>query len=135
VADSPGAVDLRLGVETIALTDDHEKQALVLKVCLEDVRRCRPFLVVLVGDRYGWVPPTARADAALTEAGFATSYAGKSVTAMEVRISVFGRSSASHPEATSTFASSTMTECRSGLPLLTPTRVRRFIVRDSFRCR
>jgi len=32
-------VDLRVGVETQGLGDDHAKQALVLKVCLEDVRR------------------------------------------------------------------------------------------------
>jgi hypothetical protein len=57
-------VDLRVGVETRALGDDHAKQELVLKVCLEDVRRCRPFLIVLMGDRYGWVPPLGRAQAA-----------------------------------------------------------------------
>ena len=57
-------VDLRIGIETRGLADDHAKQHLVLKVCLADVRRCRPFLIVLVGDRYGWVPPIDRARAA-----------------------------------------------------------------------
>jgi hypothetical protein len=77
-------VDLRVGVETRGLDDDHAKQELVLKVCLEDVRRCRPFLIVLFGDRYGWVPPPDRARAAVSEAGFRTAIEGKSVTALEI---------------------------------------------------
>ncbi|MBN2575288.1 MAG: DUF4062 domain-containing protein, partial [Deltaproteobacteria bacterium] len=83
-------VDLRVGVETGGLDDDHAKQELVLKVCLEDVRRCRPFLIVLVGDRYGWVPPPARARAAVEEAGFRTAIEGKSVTALEIEFGLLG---------------------------------------------
>lgn len=78
------AVDLRVGVETRSLADDHAKQALVLKVCLDDVKRCRPFLIVLIGDRYGWVPPIERAKAAAQEAGFERTVDGKSVTALEI---------------------------------------------------
>ena len=83
-------VDLRVGVETRGLADDHAKQERVLKVCLEDVRRCRPFLIVLMGDRYGWVPPIERARAAAEEAGFFPSLAGKSVTAMEIEFGLWG---------------------------------------------
>ena len=83
-------VDLRVGVETRGLDDDHAKQELVLKVCLEDVRRCRPFLIVLVGDRYGWVPPPDRARAAVQEVGFRTALEGKSVTALEIEFGLFG---------------------------------------------
>ena len=83
-------VDLRVGVETRGLGDDHAKQELVLKVCLDDVKRCRPFLIVLIGDRYGWVPPPARARAAVEEAGFRTSLEGKSVTALEIEFGLWG---------------------------------------------
>jgi tetratricopeptide (TPR) repeat protein len=83
-------VDLRVGVETRGLVDDHAKQHLVLKVCLEDVKRCRPFLVVLIGDRYGWVPPIDRSRAATTEAGFDTTLEGKSVTALEIEFGLWG---------------------------------------------
>ncbi len=85
-------VDLRVGVETRGLADDHAKQALVLKVCLEDVKRCRPFLIVLVGDRYGWVPPIERSLAAATEAGFRETLEGKSVTALEIEYGLWGDS-------------------------------------------
>jgi hypothetical protein len=55
------AIDLRWGVETRSMgkTDDllEAKELLVLQVCLDEVARCRPFLLFLLGDRYGWVPP------------------------------------------------------------------------------
>jgi hypothetical protein len=49
-------IDLRWGVETVALADQQSKELLVLKVCLAEIQRSRPFLIGLVGDRYGWVP-------------------------------------------------------------------------------
>jgi hypothetical protein len=52
-------VDLRVGVAT-ASHDEAEIELQVLKVCLSDVRRCRPFLIVLLGERYGRVPPNER---------------------------------------------------------------------------
>ena len=51
-----------------------EREAQVLKVCLDEVRRSRPFLIALIGDRYGWVPPHDRAEAAAEKPGsWATS--------------------------------------------------------------
>jgi hypothetical protein len=51
------------------------------------VDRCRPYLIVLLGDRYGWVPPADRMAVAATEVGFAEDIAGRSVTELEI---VFG---------------------------------------------
>ncbi|HLF83633.1 MAG TPA: DUF4062 domain-containing protein, partial [Blastocatellia bacterium] len=45
-------VDLRWGV-----TEDEAEQGRVLEVCLDEIERCRPFFVGLLGERYGWVPP------------------------------------------------------------------------------
>jgi WD40 repeat protein len=45
-------VDLRWGV-----TEDETRQQGAVRICLEEVDRCRPFFVCLLGDRYGWVPP------------------------------------------------------------------------------
>ena len=49
-------IDLRWGVETKSVEEQHAKELLVLKVCLDEIKRSRPFLIVLVGDRYGWPP-------------------------------------------------------------------------------
>lgn len=81
-------VDLRWGVQTITVDEQHVKETLVLKVCLEEINRCRPFLLVLLGDRYGWIPPGERMQAAVAEAGFQTETSGKSVTALEIEYGV-----------------------------------------------
>ncbi len=60
----------------------------MLRVCLDEIKRSRPFLIALVGDRYGWVPPPERMQAAVDEAGFETEVAGKSVTALEIEFGV-----------------------------------------------
>jgi Domain of unknown function (DUF4062)/AAA ATPase domain len=77
-------VDLRLGVATAAIAGEDARELAVLKVCLEEVRRCRPFLIVLMGDRYGWVPPPERIAAASREHGFESDLAGRSVTDLEI---------------------------------------------------
>jgi hypothetical protein len=49
-------IDLRLGADATSTETEAEREALVLKVCLDEVKRSRPFLVALIGDRYGWIP-------------------------------------------------------------------------------
>jgi len=78
------SIDLRLGVETVHLADEAAKELRVLKVCLNEIERSRPFLIVLLGDRYGWVPPAERMEAAAREAGFQTNVTGRSVTDLEI---------------------------------------------------
>jgi hypothetical protein len=84
-------IDLRLGVETIDATDAGARELLILKVCLGEIERSRPFLIGLIGDRYGWVPPADRMHAAAREAGFERDLAGRSVTALEIEFGVLGR--------------------------------------------
>lgn len=81
-------VDLRLGVATASLAEGEARELQVLKVCLAEVRRCRPFLIVLLGDRYGWVPPAERMLAAVQEEGFEAESVGRSVTDLEIRFGV-----------------------------------------------
>jgi nephrocystin-3 len=46
-----GEVDLRWGV-----TDEQSAEGKVLPICLEEIKRCRPYFIGLLGERYGWVP-------------------------------------------------------------------------------
>lgn len=46
-----GEVDLRWGV-----TDEQKAEGKVLPICLEEIRRCRPYFIGVLGERYGWVP-------------------------------------------------------------------------------
>lgn len=49
-------VDLRWGI-----TEEHSQKGATLRICLEEIERCRPsspvFFIGLLGERYGWVPP------------------------------------------------------------------------------
>jgi Domain of unknown function (DUF4062) len=85
-------IDLRQGVETADLADEAAREQLVLKVVLEEVKRSQPFLIVLLGDRYGWVPPEDRIAAAAEEAGFNTDLRDKSVTALEIEFGILKQS-------------------------------------------
>ena len=75
-------------METADVHDQEAKQLLLLKVCLAEVERSRPFLIGILGDRYGWVPPSERMEAAAHEAGFAKDVAGLSVTELEIDFGV-----------------------------------------------
>lgn len=48
-------MDLRWGINT-GKENPNENMAKVLSVCLRDVERCQPQMIVLIGDRYGSVP-------------------------------------------------------------------------------
>ena len=82
-------IDLRLGAGDARAETEAEREAEVLKVCLDEVRRSRPFLIALIGDRYGWVPPHDRAKAAAEEAAIKGDIEGRSVTDLEIDFGVF----------------------------------------------
>jgi tetratricopeptide (TPR) repeat protein len=48
-----GEVDLRWGV-----TEEQKAEGKVLPICLEEIKRCRPYFIGLLGERYGWIPDT-----------------------------------------------------------------------------
>ena len=86
-------IDLRLGVETAEAEDPAARELLILKVCLDEIVRSRPFLIGLIGDRYGWVPPADRMHAAAHAAGYERDLSGRSVTALEIEFGVLGHPS------------------------------------------
>ncbi len=81
-------IDLRWGVETVETAEQEQKELLVLKLCLDEIERCRPFLIVILGDRYGWIPPERRMRSAVDEKGYSTDVKGKSVTALEIEYGI-----------------------------------------------
>ena len=83
-------VDLRWGVDSTSAAEEQARKHLVLTVCFDEIRRSRPFLIGLLGDRYGWTPPSARLAAAAAEAGLTGDIAGKSVTELEIIHGVLG---------------------------------------------
>ena len=90
-------IDLRWG-----LTDDDAEKGRIIGTCLQEIDSCRPFFIGLLGDRYGWVPPTEelkknpelRNDYPWLEAAMQS---GQSATELEFR---HGFLNDSHPKTT-----------------------------------
>ncbi len=53
--DEVQEVDLRWGVDTVNMTEEESGHE-VLKICIDAIDRCKPYLIVLLGERYGWIP-------------------------------------------------------------------------------
>ncbi len=45
-------IDLLWGV-----TEEEASLGRVVRTCLEEIDRCYPYFIALIGDRYGWIPP------------------------------------------------------------------------------
>jgi tetratricopeptide (TPR) repeat protein len=71
-----------------SIKDQRDQQLLVLKVCLGEIERCRPFLIALLGDHYGWIPPADRMRDAAREAGHRGNVSGRSITALEIEFGI-----------------------------------------------
>ncbi len=75
-----GEVDLRWGV-----TDEAAADGKVLPICLEEIRRCQPYFIGLLGERYGWVPESVPMDLIEREPWLKEHITGlKSVTELEI---------------------------------------------------
>ena len=73
-------VDLRWG---IAEAQSNRRET--LKLCLDEIRACRPFFIGLLGERYGWVPGVDAFTADLREEQpWLRDVHGKSVTELEI---------------------------------------------------
>jgi len=73
-----GEVDLRWGV-----TDEQKAEGKVLPICLEEIQRCRPYFIGLLGERYGWVPDEIPRDIIQSEPWLA-QHRYHSITELEI---------------------------------------------------
>jgi nephrocystin-3 len=71
-------VDLRWGI-----TDEQQAEGKVLPICLEEIKRCRPFFIGLLGERYGWIPDQIP-DALKQREPWLIEHEYKSVTELEI---------------------------------------------------
>ena len=83
-------IDLRWGINSEDLEHAELKEKHILRVCLNEITRSQPFIIVLVGKRYGWVPPQPLAQKVFHEMGFPEhDVEGKSVTHLEIDYGIF----------------------------------------------
>lgn len=82
--DSVSFCDLRWGVNTGDL-DNEEGSKKVLSVCLDEIDRCRPYMIVILGERYGWIPEEKLISETIqSKKNFSLDELEKSVTALEI---------------------------------------------------
>lgn len=78
-------IDLRWGIDSAIAEHAELKEKLILRACLSEINRSKPFIIVLLGQRYGWVPPKQIAENIYREMGMPDhDVEGKSVTHLEI---------------------------------------------------
>ena len=73
-----GEVDLRWGI-----TDEETSEGKVLPVCLEEIHRCRPYFIGILGERYGWLPNEIPQEL-IEKENWLKQHLDKSVTELEI---------------------------------------------------
>lgn len=81
-------VDLRWGISTADMDSDTSAEK-ILSVCLEEIRQCNPYMIVLLGDRYGWMPSSGLLENAAGEMGFSMDSYEISVTELEIQYGIW----------------------------------------------
>ncbi len=82
-----GEVDLRWGI-----TDEEQAEGQVLPVCLEEIQRCRPYFIGLLGERYGWIPEQI-SDDLIERQPWLNDHRERSVTELEMLYGVLRKES------------------------------------------
>jgi nephrocystin-3 len=73
-------VDLRWGI-----TEEQSAEGKVLPICLEEIQRCRPYFIGLLGERYGWIAENVPQEVIKREPWLKEHVGGRtSVTELEI---------------------------------------------------
>ncbi len=86
--DSVDFCDLRWGINTEGM-DDQAGSRKVLDVCLREIDRSQPPMIILLGDRYGWIPEVALIREITGRENWNIDSFGQSVTALEIEYGAF----------------------------------------------
>jgi len=76
-------IDLRWGVNTADVSEEEQTHK-VLRTCLDEIQRSRPFFIGILGDRYGWVPPEQEMNDAVESVEYCATTLKQSVTSLEI---------------------------------------------------
>ena len=84
--------DLRWGVNTLDM-DDNESSRKVLSVCLNEIEKCKPYMIIFIGERYGWIPDEVLIKNAIEEKQYDLEDYENSVTALEIEYGALSKDS------------------------------------------
>jgi hypothetical protein len=77
-------VDLRVGIPVESDADEAARELHILRVCLDEVGRSRPFIIGLLGERYGWIPSHDQISIISADFSIESDLTGRSVTEIEI---------------------------------------------------
>ena len=83
--------DLRWGIDT-SLLESESGSRKVLDVCLDEIDRCQPPMVVILGYRYGWIPSENLVQTTAQRKQLQLDSLRKSVTALEIEYGALANS-------------------------------------------
>ena len=84
-------IDLRWGISTDDL-DSNEGARKILEVCMREIDSCVPCMVVLLGERYGWMPDAGLIRDSAREMGYTPEDSAISVTELEIQYGMWKNS-------------------------------------------
>ena len=82
--------DLRWGVNTLDM-DEEAGSRKVLNFCFDEIDRCRPYMVVFIGYRYGWIPDSGMLEEELRGRDLVLEDLERSVTELEIEYGALSR--------------------------------------------
>ena len=88
--ESVDFIDLRWGVNTGDL-EEEEGAKKVLDVCLDEIERANPYMLIFLGERYGWIPDLSLLTDAAARKEYALCQEPTSVTALEIEFGILSR--------------------------------------------
>lgn len=80
--------DLRWGISTSELSAEEGEQK-ILNVCLDEINKSRPYMIVMLGERYGWIPSPAIIEMNANGRGVSLPNNEISVTQLEIEYIAF----------------------------------------------
>jgi tetratricopeptide (TPR) repeat protein len=72
------SIDLRWGIPA-----EEVSKSRVLSICLDEIQRCKPYFIGILGERYGWIPEAIDPELVVAEPWLA-SQGGRSITELEI---------------------------------------------------
>jgi Domain of unknown function (DUF4062)/NB-ARC domain len=78
-------IDLRGSIVDDIEASEEEVEKQILQLCLSEIKRSGPIMIVLLGDRYGWIPPEEVMRKIKSEYQLTFDYKGLSVTELEIK--------------------------------------------------
>ena len=58
------------GINTLEMSEKESTQKILEKLCLNEIDKCHPYMIVILGDRYGWIPDDNSIKQAISERPF-----------------------------------------------------------------